>query len=245
MSNTPSVMQTNIMSDPVSDPVSAPSPSENVSGPAIPEMQSMSPPSSSETCDPMQLTIIQKQLAQQQKKMEAQSTNNAIALSEAVANTAQQITSATTNATATTTSTIWKNVSNMSLIDICTNLKTNQGGSGPVSGPVSNNNPQSINSINTIQISEMCASLTANGNVASFKGIQTSQSVLQKTPLTTSDGVMPYCNPLATNSSSYQTDQCVCNQLGPTPVLHRATLTAGGLAGIGQTTTTGYYCSTK
>jgi len=222
------------MSDPVSDPTMD-VPSENESAPE------MTPSSDND----IQVSILQKQLSQQQRKIQSQSTNHQIALSQATANTAQQITAATTNANTTATSTIWKNVSTMSLTDICTNLKNNQSVSGPVSGPVLNNNPQSINSINTIQISEMCAALTANGNVASFKGIQSSLSPIQKTPLITSDGVVPYCNPLATNSSSYQVDQCVCNQLGPTPVLHRATLISGGILGIGQTTTTGYYCSAK
>jgi hypothetical protein len=197
-------------------------------------------PSSQIDTSQMQIQILQQQLTQlnQQNSMNIQQMQDAA--NSAQANMQSQITNAQTTAQKSATTTIWQNVSSSKLSDICAQVTLNSKADANI--PAGKIAAQPILNFTDIGIKQMCASVNTNSNIASYP-IPVSSSNIQTIKLTDGDKQVPYCNLGAVSSSAYQTDQCVCNQTGVTPILHTATVKTGGVAGIGATTVTGYYCS--
>ena len=130
---------------------------------------------------------------------------------------------------------VWKSMDTMTLNNLCSQFSTyNQ--------PVSD--LQAITSLTELQFGQLCNNVNSLGNFGKFS-IPDSTSNIQTTQLTDNNNIIPYCSESATNQTSYQTSQCVCNQLGSNPILRSGTYKSGGIGGIGGTTTTGYYCSTN
>jgi hypothetical protein len=214
--------------------------------PSLPNQSMMSNTpslSSPSMIDPsqMQIRILQQQLTQLSQQNAATVQQMQEAANAAQSNMQTQIQNAQTTAQKSAQTTIWQNVSSYKLSEICDQVVLNSPNSitGNVTGKIA---AQPIINFTDIGIKQMCASINTSSNVGSYP-IPVSSSTIQTVRLTDNDKQVPYCNPGAISSSSYQTEQCVCNQTGVTPILHTATVKTGGVAGIGATTVTGYYCA--
>ena len=184
----------------------------------------------------MQIQILQQQLQQQQQQSLIESQRSQAAQQASSAQAQNDIQQKIVNAQTTATSTVWQNISSMNLQKMCLNAKSESN--------QKNNDVQIINNFSEINVGQMCAAVN-NDNIAAGYSIPISSAIIQNKKLTDNDNVIPYCNPSAVSNSKYQKEQCICNQFGPNPVLHNATVKEGGIAGVGATTTTGYYCSPK
>ena len=192
----------------------------------------------------MQIQILQQQLQQQQQNSLVQQQQMQEAANIAQASMQDQLKNAQSTAQLTATSTVWENISSLTLEEVCAKLpNTGEYGAGS-SKLKSGSESQSIDQVSDITINKMCAAVKSGNNIAEYS-IPLSNSAIQTVRLTEGDRVVSYCNPNATNAGSYQTEQCVCNQLGPNPILHTASVKSGGAFGVGATTTTGYYCLAK
>jgi len=125
----------------------------------------------------------------------------------------------------------YQEISNMNLKEMCGNIKT--------TGSIN----VTTNNIGTISVNQICQAINNNGEIK--LSIPQSTSDIKNTKISDDDGAVPYCNTSAISNTSYQTDQCVCNQMSKNSVLRKASVKTGGLLGVGATTTTGYYCSIK
>ena len=194
----------------------------------------------------MQLQILQQQLQQQQQNCLVQQQQMQESANVAQASMQDQLKNAQDSAQLTATSTVWENISSLSLEEVCAKLpNTGEFSTGSSKLKLkSGAEAQSIDQVSDITITKMCAAIKSGNNVAEYS-IPLSNSAIQTVRLTENDRAVSYCNPDATNAGSYQTEQCVCNQLGPNPILHTASVKSGGAFGVGATTTTGYYCLAK
>jgi hypothetical protein len=125
----------------------------------------------------------------------------------------------------------YQEISTMNLKNMCGNMKS--------TGDIN----VTTNNIGSVSINELCQAINNNGEIKLAIGYSTSE--IKNTKITDDDTTLPYCNKSAISNTSYQTEQCVCNQMSKNSVLHKASVKTGGLLGIGATTTTGYYCSIK
>jgi hypothetical protein len=137
-----------------------------------------------------------------------------------------------------------QNMATMTLMNICSQMGSSKGTYSDI---------QPIKNFSDIQIGQMCYALNNKLAAAAYSIPVSSDPLKTSDPLTDNDTILSYCSPLANSQSSYQTKECVCNQLGPNPVLHTGTVKVGGVKSvggiggldIGSTTVTGYYCSAK
>lgn len=176
-----------------------------------------------------QIQLLQTQLLNQQAQcatqVQQEKTSAAASLASVNTDTEKKISDAKTEAQ----STIWASISKNNIKDMCKKVTASN-----------TSNIQSITSFKDIDIAKMCASVTGNSTIAKYD-FSESSAPIQTTRLE-NDNVVPYCNSNATSNLKYQNEQCVCNQLGPNPVLHKINTTNAGILGIGASNITGYYC---
>ncbi len=184
----------------------------------------------------MQIQILQQQLQQQQQQSLVESQRAQAAQQASSVQAQNDMQQQLVNAQTTATSTLWQNISSMNLQKMCLNAKSDSNNK--------NNDVQIISNFSEINVGQMCAAVN-NDTISAGYSIPISSAIIQNKKLTDNDNVISYCNPSAVSNSKYQKEQCVCNQFGPNPVLHNATVKEGGIAGVGATTVTGYYCSTR
>jgi len=128
--------------------------------------------------------------------------------------------------------TIWRSMEAQSVSTISQLCKTYTT-SGPSTGQV-------ISQLEDVNLSKMC-----NGGKIVYTPLEPnniSPIFTDNSIANTTSTILKYCNDNATSSTSYQKELCVCNQIGPRPILHMATASSGGVLGVGGSTTTGYYC---